>query len=396
MASPLADHWTLRSDIDYLNHGSFGATPRCVLAAQQAWMARLEQEPIEFLAPERTLLPKLDQVRKLVAEHMNASPRDVVFVRNATDGVNAVVRSIALRAGDEVLITSHGYNACNNAVRYAAERAGATVVTADIPFPISGPDDVVDAITACLTPRTRWMLVDHVTSPTGIVMPVDEIVDLAHARGIRVMIDGAHGPGMLQVDLQRTNPDYYTANHHKWWCGPKVSGFLFAREEWQDEIVPAVISRGANLDGFGDTKFQANFNWPGTFDPSPLLALPTAIEFLSGLHPQPAGCGLEALMRANHDLVVSARRLILDRLGIEEPVPESMLGSLATIPIPAWRDCTSDQIKEIGKRLRDEHRFEFPVIRFADSIGCLRISAQAYNSIEQYQRLADVLVRLTA
>ncbi|EMI46641.1 aminotransferase class V-fold PLP-dependent enzyme [Rhodopirellula sp. SWK7] len=399
--SLLAKHWMLRPDVDFLNHGSFGATPRCVFDAQQQWIERLEQEPIEFLAPERTLLPKLDQVREIVGTQMNASPRDVVFVRNATDGVNAVVRSWPLRAGDQVLITSHGYNACNNAVRHAAQRAGATVVVADIPFPIRGPDEVTDAIASCITPKTRWMLVDHVTSPTGIVMPVNDIVELAHSRGVRIMIDGAHGPGMLHVDLKQIGADYYTANHHKWWCAPKVSGFLFAREEWQDEIQPTVISHGVNTEGFGETKFQSNFNWPGTFDPSPLLAIPTAIEFLSGLHSGTVGVGegegegegMATLMRCNHELVVSARRLILDRLGLDEPVPETMLGSLATIPIPQWRDRTSDQMREIGRQLRVEHRFEFPVLQIGNQ-GCLRIASQAYNAIEQYDRLADVLLQM--
>ncbi|MFG0255853.1 MAG: aminotransferase class V-fold PLP-dependent enzyme [Rhodopirellula sp. JB053] len=393
----LGEHWLLRPDVDFLNHGSFGASPKCVLEAQREWSERLEREPIEFLAPERTLLPKLDEVRDVVAMQMQASSRDLVFVRNATEGVNAVIRSLPLQEGDEVLITNRGYNACNNAVRHAAKLAGADVVVADIPFPIRGSDEVMDAIAAALSPKTRWLLVDHVTSPTGIVMPVAEIVRLAHSRGVRVMIDGAHGPGMLSVDLSSLGADYYTANHHKWWCGPKVSGFLFAREEWQSDIQPTVISHGANTEGLGDTPFHANFNWPGTFDPSPLLALPTAIKFLSGLfadsNDEGAGIntvGMRALMQRNHRLVVAGRSRLLDRLDVDAPVPESMLGSLATIPVPGWSGLTDEQLGEFAKRLRGEHRFEFPVLRVGNQ-GCLRISAQAYNSIQQYERLADVL-----
>ncbi|WP_404310674.1 aminotransferase class V-fold PLP-dependent enzyme [Neorhodopirellula lusitana] len=391
MSQSLKDHWLLRPDVDYLNHGSFGATPRCVLAAQQEWITRLETEPIEFLAPERTLLPKLDQVRNRIAKLVHAAAPDIAFVRNATDGVNAVVRSLPLQAGDELLVTNHGYKACTNAVRYAAERCGATVVTANLPFPITDSSEVIDSIAACLTPRTRWILIDHVTSPTGIILPVDEIVQLAHSRDIRIMIDGAHAPGMLPLNLRQTQPDFYTANHHKWLCGPKASGFLYVRDAWQDEVQPTVISHGANSDGYGESRFQSNFNWPGTFDPAPILALPTALDFLAGLHPPTRGDDLTTLMRSNHELVVAGRRVILDRLQIDEPAPESMLGSIATIPIPAWKQRTGEEINAIGQLLRSEHRFELPIFQLNEHLGCLRISAQAYNSLEQYERLASVL-----
>tara|TARA_R110002072_G_scaffold164879_4_gene317941 strand:- start:13232 stop:14419 length:1188 start_codon:yes stop_codon:yes gene_type:complete len=387
--------WLIRRDLDFLNHGSFGATPRCVIENQRHWQNQLEEDPIEFLAPERSLLPKLDFVRQTVAQELNASPRDIAFVRNATEGVNAVVRSLPLRAGDEILVTNHGYNACINAVAQAANSAGATVVTATIPFPIQSPDEVVRAIERNITPKTTWMLIDHVTSPTGIVLPVAELIELTHSNNIRVMVDGAHAPGMLPLNLNELKPDYYTANHHKWWCGPKVSGFLYVDEKSQGEVLPSIISHGANTEGYGPSKFQCQFNWPGTFDPSPLLALPTAIDFLASLYPTDDPNRLAGLMRHNHDLAVAGRRVILDKLKLPEPAPESMLGSLATIPIPAWTNHTSAQIQAVRTALRTEHRFELPVFRFDAANVCLRISAQTYNSLDQYERLADAVTKLS-
>lgn len=387
--------WLIRNDLDFLNHGSFGATPRCVIENQRHWQTLLEEDPIEFLAPERSLLHKLDSVRKTVAKEINASPQDVAFVRNATEGVNAVVRSLPLQAGDEVLVTNHGYNACINAVAQAAGSAGASITTANIRFPIHSTGEAVQAVEHSITPNTTWMLIDHVTSPTGIILPVADLVKLAHSKNIRVMVDGAHAPGMLPLNLDELKPDYYTANHHKWWCGPKVSGFLYVNKESQDEILPSIISHGANTEGYGPSPFQSQFNWPGTFDPSPLLALPTAIDFLADLYPTNAPNRLAGLMRRNHELAVAGRRVILDKLRLEEPAPESMLGSLATIPIPAWTNHSPAQIQAVRSVLRSEHGFELPVFRFDAANVCLRISAQTYNSLKQYERLADVVNKLS-
>ncbi|TWT84498.1 Isopenicillin N epimerase [Planctomycetes bacterium CA13] len=386
--SPFANHWGLNPNIDFLNHGSFGATPKVVLETQRDWILRQEHDPIEFLAPERSLLPKLDYVRSVVANFVQGDARSIALVRNSTEGVNAVLRSFPLASGDEVVITNHGYNACNNAVRFATERVGATVVQAKVPFPLQSPDDVIDAIDASFTPKTRLLLVDHVTSPTGLVFPVERIVSRARDRGIRVMVDGSHAPGMLPVDLNRIDADYYTANHHKWLCGPKSSGFLFVRSDLQSEVRPTSISHGANLDGFGDSKFLGEFNWTGTFDPSPILALPAAIHFLSELFDD----GIGPLLKANHQLALAGRRILLERFGVESASPESMIGSLATIPIPVTKRLHPADMASIQRELYQTHRIEVPVFLFQEDLPCVRISAQVYNHIEQYQRLADVII----
>ena len=387
MTAQYCPSWILNPAVDFLNHGSFGAAPLVVMEAQQAWIRELERDPIDFLAPERTLLPKLDRVRQLIAKLLNAASDDIVFVRNATEGVNAVLRSFPLQTADEVLITNHGYNACNNAVRFAAERVGAVVTVADVPFPIASPTVVIDAVAKKLTARTRLILIDHVTSPTALLFPVAQIVQLAHGRGIRVMIDGAHAPGMVGVDLQAIDADYYTANHHKWLCGPKTSGLLWVRPQWQSEVRPTVISHGANRMHYGNSRFQAEFNWIGTYDPSPILSMPTAIEFLDGLYPG----GLVELMERNRALALIGRQILLDRFSIDPPAPDAMLGSMATIPLPSADSLSEKDVRAWQQSLFLRDRIEVPVFKTIGQQTCARISAQAYNDQQQYERLANAL-----
>jgi len=385
----LAAHWQLNPAIDFLNHGSFGATPTCVLQAQRQWIDAMEADPIRFIAPERELEPKIDLVRERLAQLVAAPARDIAFVRNATDGVNAVFRSVALRPGDEILVTNHGYNACINAARFAAERAGAEVHVVAIPFPIEDPAQVVEAISGAFTSRTRFLLVDHVTSPTGLVFPVAEIIRCAHARGIRVLVDGAHAPGMLPLDLAALDADYYTANHHKWLCGPKVSGFLYVRPELQEEIRPTVISHAANRPRPGRSRFLAEFDWTGTYDPTPLLALPAAIDFLASLFPG----GLDGLMQRNRQLALDAQRHLCDVLRIPVPAPAAMIGSLVTIPIHHMPADFLRTPEELAAWLYGEHRMEMPVFfsPCGDGTTLLRIALQAYNRLEQVERLAEIL-----
>ncbi|TWU19011.1 aminotransferase class V-fold PLP-dependent enzyme [Allorhodopirellula heiligendammensis] len=381
-------HWQLDPQIDFLNHGSFGATPRVVTAAQRAFQDELEWDPIEFLAPERSLNSKLDHVRQIVSDLVGADPSDLAFVRNATEGVNAVLRSLPLDAGDEIMVTNHGYNACTNAADYVAKRSGATVRVAHIPFPLSGVDAVMDAVERELHGRTRLLLIDHVTSPTGVVFPIAPVIELAHQRGVRVLVDGAHGPGMVPLNLNTLDADYYTANHHKWLCGPKVSGLLWVAPQWHEEIRPTVISHAANRPQSDRSRFLAEFDWTGTFDPSPLLALPTAIDFLSSLFP----AGMRGLMNANHAAAIAARNVLAETLEIDPPVPDAMLGSLVTVPLPAASSRSRDQWASLQQRLREHHRFELPVFPgFVAGTWFLRISLQAYNDIQQVERLAEVL-----
>ncbi len=384
----LQRHWQLNPDVDFLNHGSFGATPKVVLAAQRKFQDALERDPIRFLGPERELEPKLDHVRGVLARLVGAPECDMAFVRNATDGVNAVLRSLPLCADDEIVVTDHGYNACCNAARFVAQRCGGRVRVARVPFPIQDEDQVLAAIEAELSNRTRILLVDHVTSPTGLVFPIERIIRAAHRRDIRVLVDGAHAPGMLALDLPAIDADYYTANHHKWLCAPKASGFLYVRRELQAEVRPTVISHAANRPRPGRSRFLAEFDWNGTFDPTPLLALPAAIEFLASLDPN----GIDGLMSANQRLAIEARRVLCGALRINAPSPPEMIGSLVSVPLPADRRQSAEEADSFQARLYDRHRIELPI--FPGPIAetrLLRVSLQAYNDISQIERLAEVL-----
>ncbi|MGV3486386.1 MAG: aminotransferase class V-fold PLP-dependent enzyme [Planctomycetaceae bacterium] len=391
-ASDRRHHWQLDPTLVYFNHGSFGATPRVVLAEQRRLQDALECDPIEFLAPERSLEPKLDQVRRVIATLVGADPAEIAFVDNATDGVNAVLRSFPLSRGDQVVVTDHGYNACNNAARFAAQARGAELRIANVPFPLADAQEVVDAIEAVFTSRTRLLLVDHVTSATGLVFPIQAIVDAAHRRNIRVLVDGAHAPGMVPLNLNELGADYYTANHHKWLCGPKVSGFLWTRPEWQSEVRPTTISHAANRARPRRSQYTAEFDWQGTFDPTPLLSVPAAIDFLNSLYPG----GLPELMAANRTLALEGRACLLRGLDWSEPAPQSMIGSLVTLPLPLadggspGRDGGGDG--GLQQRLRERYRIELPIFEgLTPGSPLLRISLQAYNDLEQVQHLVEAL-----
>ncbi len=279
--SPFARHFTLDPSIVFLNHGAFGACPRPVLEEQDRWRARLESEPVRFMV--RELEPALDAAREKVAAFVGARAEDLVFVTNTTEAVNTVLASLPLEPGDELLITNHGYNACNNAARYWAERRGAKVTVADVKVPLAGPDDVVKAVLGAVTPRTRLALGDQVTSPTGMVFPVGRLVQGLRSRGVLSSIDGAHSPGMLPLDLKALDADYFAGNLHKWCCTPKGTAILVARAEHQATLRPLVISHGSRSPRTDRPKLWLEFDWVGTIDPSGLLAVPRALEFMGGL-----------------------------------------------------------------------------------------------------------------
>jgi isopenicillin-N epimerase len=383
--SPLADHWSLDPDVVYLDHGSFGATPTRVLERQAELRARLEREPVRFLG--RELEGLLDDARGRLAGFVGADRGDLAFVPNATTGVNAVLRSLDLRPGDELVVTSHEYNACRNAAEFAAARAGATVVTAELPFPIASEDELVERVLAVLGSRTRLLLIDHVTSPTALVLPVERLAHEAAARDASVLVDGAHGPGMVEVDLRRlaaAGVAYYAASCHKWLGAPKGSGFLWVRTDLQPEVRPTVISHGANSPRTDRSRFRLEFDWVGTQDPTAYLSVPAAIELLGSLLPG----GWTELLARNHALALEGRRLVCDALGVDRPCPAALVGSMASVPLPPAAASAESQADELYERFG----IEVPVIPFpAPPARLLRLSAQAYNTRDEYAYLADAL-----
>jgi isopenicillin-N epimerase len=396
VAHPTFDRspWLLDPEVSFLNHGSFGACPAPVLEAQRAWRDRLEAEPVRFLDVELEGL--LDAVRTEVAEFLHGEPDGIAFVPNATTGVSTVLAALRFQPGDELLAGDHEYNATLNALRDAAARDGANVVLAHVPFPIHDPAEAAEAYLEAVTPRTRFALVSHVTSPTALVMPVAAIVRELDRRGVDTLVDGAHAPGMVPVDLDAIGAAWWTGNGHKWLCAPKGAAILHARADARDRLRPLVVSHGFNDDRRDRPRFRKLFDWTGTMDPSPFLALPAAIRFVGGLHPD----GWTGLMAENAALARFGRNRVCAALGVAAPAPDVMLGSMAAIPLPGLA-ATPDSARRLHDALFDEERIEVAVVPFpvpaarepgaGPTATLVRLSAQHYNRPEEYDALAAAL-----
>ena len=385
--------WLLDPAVTFLNHGSFGACPKAVLEHQHAWQERLEREPVRFLIDDWEGL--WDDARRKLSGFVGASTDDLVFVPNATTGVNTVLRSLRFRRGDELLVTDHEYNACRNVLDFVAAQSGARVIVAQIPFPLHSPAQVLQSVLDRVTRRTRLALLDHVTSPTGLVLPIAQLVRELSARDIETLVDGAHAPGMVPLNLRALGATYYTGNCHKWICAPKGAAFLHVQPERQRDVRPLVISHGANSNRRDRSRFLLEFGWMGTGDPSACLSVPEAIRVVGGMLPG----GWPAVMQRNRALALAARRILCDALAVEPPCPEEMIGSLAAVPLP---DMAARDVKRIangldrmrGRLLRD-FSIEVPVLPWpAPPKRLVRVSAQLYNSVTDYGKLAAALSRL--
>lgn len=395
--SPHADAFSrLTRDTDYLNHGSFGACPDVVLARQAQFRDRIEHEAVRFFVCD--LEPLLDEAIGALGGMLDADPQDIVPVPNATVGVNSVLRSLSFEPGDELLTTNHEYNACRNVLDFVAKTHGARVVVADVPFPVRDEAQVVDAVLACATSRTRLAMISHVTSPTAIVFPIKRIVHALAARGIDTLVDAAHAPGMVDVSIREIAPAYYTGNCHKWLCAPKGAGLLYVRRDLQARIRPAVISHGANSKRTDRSRFRIEFFWTGTGDPTPILCVPSAIETMGSLLPG----GWAALREANRALVRFGRDRLCAALNVAPPVPDGMLGSMASIPLPdappgAPPPTSSLYADPLQNRLIERHHVQVPIVPWPQPLRRLvRLSAQVYNTPAQYDRLAGALVNALA
>jgi isopenicillin-N epimerase len=407
-SSPFAVNWPLDPDVVFLNHGSFGACPTPVLEAQRAWRERLESEPVRFMVDE--LEPALDEARVRVGAFLGADPDDLAFVHNATSGVNTVLRSLRFAPGDTILAADHEYNACLNAARFVAERDGSRLVVAALPFPVAGPGEIVERVLAAVTPRTRLALLSHVTSPTAVVLPVAELARELSARGVDVLVDGAHAPGMLPVDLRALEGSgvaYWTGNLHKWVCAPKGAAVLWVRRDRQAAVRPLTISHGANDPRPDRSRFRLEFDWMGTDDPTAWLSAPAAIDFVGGLLPG----GWPEVMARNHALVLAGRDAVCRRLGVPPPVPDAMLGSMAAVLLPEDAGAAASaalsplDADPIQLALRERFRIQVPVLPwptpwtpgFSAAMArrrLVRLSAHLYNDPAEYDVLADGLAEV--
>ena len=391
--------WTLDPAVTFLNHGSFGACPAEVLAVQREWRDRLERKPVAFLDGE--LEGHLDRARDALGAFLGADPAGLAFVPNATAASNAVLRSLRFEPGDELLTTDHEYNATLNTMRDAAGRDGARVVLVALPFPTTGADEVVDAVLAAVTPRTRLAVISHVTSPTALVLPIERLVRELDARGIDTLVDGAHAPGMVPLALDAIGAAYYTGNGHKWLCGPKGSAFLWVRADRRERIHPSIVSHGANATRTDRPRFRLEFDWVGTGDPTPALTLPAALDWMARLEPG----GWPGVMAANRAMALEARDRLVAAFGGAIPAPDDMVGSMAAVPLPGLH--TDDDAARLHQSLFDDDRIEVPVVPFPvpgarpapmdpPRMVLVRVSAQRYTESGDIERLVGALGRRLA
>jgi isopenicillin-N epimerase len=396
MPSPLARHWTLDPSVTFLNHGSFGATPRAVLEAQAEWRARMEREPVRFFS--RDLEAALDAAREAVAAFVGADPEGLAFVPNATHAIATVLASVDVEPGSELLTTDHAYNAARNALEAAAARIGGRVIVASVPFPVSGDDQVFDAVMARVSGRTRLALLDHVTSATALRFPIERLVPALAERGVETLVDGAHAPGLLDLRIDDLGAAYYAGNLHKWVCAPKGSAFLSVRADLRGSVRPLAISHGANSPRTDRTRYRLEFDWTGTLDPTAWLAAPAAIELLGSLLPG----GWRELRARLTELARAGRDLACDALRSPAPAPDSLLAAMASVLVPDRH--APDEPRPNGlyedplhRRLLDEHGVQVAVspwpMRPDGGAWCriVRISAAAYNDLDDMRRLAAAL-----
>jgi len=374
--------WALDPAITYLNHGSYGACPRVVLAHQSELRAQMERRPMRFVDDELPVL--LDESRRRLGELLGARTANLAFVRNATSGVNAALGSFPLLPGDEILVVDHVYNATRNAVVRRAEERGAVVRVAMLPLPVSGLDEVERLILDAVGPRTRLAVLDHVTSPTALILPIERLVPQLKARGVESLIDGAHAPGMVPLALDALGAAFYAGNCHKWLCAPKGTAFLHVRDDWRDRMRPSITSHGFNQPLERWNRYQREFDWTGTDDYTGWASLPFVLDFLATLLPG----GLPALMSDNRNKVLAGRATLLEALGGTPLAPAEMIGSIAAIRLPDVTPATAD----LARWLRECHAIEVMFSSFpAAPHRLMRISAQAYNDADEYVRLAAIL-----
>jgi isopenicillin-N epimerase len=376
----LREQFLIRPGVTFLNHGSYGACPRPVFERYQEWQRELEAQPVEFLG--RRLRDLLADARAALAAHLGADADEVVYEPNVTTALNVVARSLPLEAGDEILTADHEYGALERCWTFVCEKRGSKIVTQRLPTPLADPAAVVEAVWAGVTPRTRVLFLSHVTSPSAAILPIAPLIARARERGIWTVIDGAHAPGQLELDLHALGVDFYGGNCHKWLCAPKGAGFLYARREVQPLLEPLIVSWGWRPRDPGPSKFVDEQERQATRDVSAYLAVPDAIEF------QRANDW--AQVRAEcHALARLAREDVRKLTGLPDLVADSpdWYAQMATMPLG---DVDAAELK---RRLYEDDGIEIPVSRSGDQTR-VRISVQGYNTRADVEKLVSALARL--
>lgn len=379
----LKKHFLLDPDVIFLNHGSFGATPRAVFDVYREWQRKLEHQPVKFLG--RDLRGYLKQARQSLGRFLHADADDIVFIPNATFGVNVIARSLALGHGDEVLTTNHEYGACNNVWDFMCAKTGASYIRVPIELPVSSSEEIVEQLWRGVTPQTRIIFLSHITSATALRLPVKEICQRARLEGILTLIDGAHAPGQIPLNLEEIDADFYTGNAHKWMMSPKGAAFLYTRRDKQDLVEPLVLSWGwgAEPEYSTGSTYVDYLEQQGTTDPSVYLSVPAAIQFQTE-HDWPK------VRQSCHELAREALRRTLDLTGLESPYAddEDFYCQMAILPLPPIADMLA-----FKTRLYREYRIEIPGIEW-EGHQFVRVSIQGYNSPADVDVLLHALAEL--
>jgi len=379
----LRDQFLLDPQIVFLNHGSFGACPRPVFERYQAWQRHLELQPVKFLG--RELDDYLYQARSELGKYVNAPPGELVFIPNATHGVNIIARSLQLNPGDEILTTDQEYGACDLAWEFISKKTGAIYHREPLPLPASSENQIVEQFWQTVSDKTKIIYISHITSPTAITLPIQQICQRAREAGILTVIDGAHAPGQLALDLSALNADFYVGNCHKWMLSPKGAGFLYARPAVQDRIEPLIVSWGyqSRSSTPRETRFVDYLQWSGTHDPAAALSVPAAIEFMQENH-------WEDVRRSCHSLLRDAMERISRITGLPSlyPFDSKLYQQMGTVPIPRVKD-----LNELKNRLYEEYKIEIPCMEWRNQ-HFLRLSVQGYNTSADIDRLVSALSEL--
>ncbi len=373
----LRRYWTLDPSIHFLNHGSFGATPRFVQAAQARWRDAMEHEPVRFMQDELPGALKLAAAR--LATFVGATPSRLAFVENATVAANAVMHSLDWRAGDKIVIANHAYPALKNCAKYHAARHGLTVVEANVPWPLPSPQALIDAYAAAIDGGARLVIIDHIFSPLAVTTPVEPLVAMCKQRGIQVLIDSAHAPALLPLAVDALGDlgaDWIVGNCHKWLCAPKGCGFIVATENGQRDLHPPVIS---NYFGQG---FEKEFAWTGTGDFTARLSIPVALDFIEAL-------GVLRYREALTNMARDAAAMLSDAWNVKPGAPAEMFTSMVTLPLPIDEVGTAEGVHRWRAKLLSEHNIEVPIHLINGGLW-VRISAQVYNEMSDYEALAKV------
>ncbi len=376
----LRDEFLLDPDVVFLNHGSFGACPRPVFQRYQAWQRELGLRPIEFLG--RRVRGLLAEARAALADYLHVGHDDVVYVSNVTTALNIVARSLPLEPGDEVLTTNHEYGAIDRTWTFVSEHRQSQVVVQKLPLPMSDPDEVVEAVWAGVTPRTRVLFLSHITSPTAVTLPIEPLIARARDAGIWTVVDGAHAPGQIELDLTALGVDFYGGNCHKWLSAPKGAGFLYVRPELQRLVEPVVVSWGWRPNDPGPSVFVDQIERQATHDPAAYLSVPAAIAYQADRDwPQ--------VRQECHELARLARQQMTELTGIEPLLADDprWFAQMATLPLPP---CDTAELK---RRLYDEHQIEIPATRWGET-PCLRVSVQGYNTRADIERLVVAVAQV--